>query len=30
MNVIEIAKSKGLWLCCAESLTSGRVAVEIT
>ena len=30
MNIIELAKSKGLWVCCAESLTSGRVAVEIT
>ena len=30
MNIIELAKSKGLWICCAESLTSGRVAVEIT
>lgn len=30
MNIIDLAKSKGVWLCCAESLTSGRLAVEIT
>ncbi len=30
MNIVELAKTKGLWVCCAESLTSGRVAVEIT
>jgi len=29
MNLIELAHSKGRYLCSAESLTAGRVAIEI-
>ena len=30
MNLIELAHTKGLYLCSAESLTAGRVATAIT